>query len=97
MFGINSLNQVGQIIDGWAKDIANKEQKLYDIRMPICKKCPLYTDDVVFHGKCDAKKYYNPNTNELSNLPKEGFINGCGCKLSAKTRLKEAKCVLNKW
>ena len=63
----------------------------------ICKKCPLFTDDLIFKGKCDAKKYYNPETNELSNFPGKGFISGCGCKLSAKTRIKDAKCVLKKW
>ena len=65
MFGINSLKQLSQIGEGWAKDIMNKEQQLYESRIKICKKCPLFTDDLIFKGKCDAKKYYNPETNEL--------------------------------
>lgn len=97
MFGVNSLKQLSQIGEGWAKDIMNKEQQLYESRIKICKKCPLFTDDLIFKGKCDAKKYYNPETKELSNFPGKGFISGCGCKLSAKTRIKDAKCVLKKW
>lgn len=97
MFGINSWNQVGQIAEGWAKDIVKAEQDLHDKRMKICKKCPLYTDDPVFHGKCDANKYINPKTGELSDLPAPGFIGGCGCALHKKSRVKDAKCVLNKW
>lgn len=57
--------------------------------------CPLYSDRL--GGVCDSKKYFNPKTGELSDLPEEGFINGCGCRLPAKTRLKTAKCVLKKW
>lgn len=94
MFG---LKQVEQIAEGWAKDIVNAEKELYNKRMPICKKCPLFTDDVIFHGKCDAKKYYNPQTGEISTLPSKGFINGCGCVCSKKVRVKSAKCVLDRW
>ena len=92
MFGIS---QVGNIIEGHYKEITDQENELYNTRIEICKKCPLFSDR--YGGVCDSKKYYNPTTNKLSDLPESGFIGGCGCRLQAKTRLKNAKCVLNKW
>jgi len=95
MFGIDNFSQVSDIIEGHYKEITDQENELYNKRIAICKNCPLFTDK--FGGICDSKKYYNSTTNELIDIPKSGFIGGCGCRLQAKTRLKNAKCVLNKW
>lgn len=92
MFGIN----VGQVIKGHINEITNQENALYEARIKICKKCPLYTE-TTFGPVCDSKKCFNPNTNKSQYYPSAGYICGCGCRLSAKTRLKDSECVLNKW
>lgn len=95
MFGQNV--NVGQIVQGHVNEALNKEKDLYTRRIEICKNCPLFTNKKVVGYVCDSKKYYNPETDELGEFPQKGFINGCGCRLEAKTRLKSAKCVLGKW
>lgn len=99
MFGlgqINSFEQVGQIAEGWAKDIVKAEQELHDTRMEICKKCPLYSESSL-GPKCDAKKCFNTKRNEVTLYPGSDITCGCGCFLDKKTRVKDSKCVLNKW
>ena len=95
MFGSNV--NVGQIVQGHINEMTNKENELYNQRIVICKQCPLYTVKSVIGGVCDHRKYYNPETDELSDLPQVGFISGCGCRLEAALRVKNKKCVLNKW
>lgn len=94
MFGINSLEQVGQIAEGWTNDLLGKEQELSDKRMAICKQCPLYDKE---KDKCDSRKCYNKDTHEVTTYPQDGFICGCGCFMQKKSRVKNAKCVLSKW
>lgn len=96
MFGINSFNQVGQIVIGHFKEITNKENELYEKRIKICKTCPLYTNSSL-GPICDSKKCWNDKINSLELLPNKNNKCGCGCRLNAKTRLVEAECVLNKW
>lgn len=96
MFGINSFEQVGQIIEGHTKEIAHKEQDLYEQRIEICKSCPIFTNSSV-GPICDPHKCYNKKTGESSIGIAPGFICGCGCRLGAKARLQNAKCVLGKW
>ena len=43
MFGINSFEQVGQIVEGHFKELTRQENALYNTRIKICEKCPLYT------------------------------------------------------
>ena len=43
MFGI-SLNTIGQITEGWTNDFLGREQELSDMRMKICRECPLYDE-----------------------------------------------------
>lgn len=93
MFGL----PVNQIIEGHIKEFKNEERELYEERIEICKKCPLYSISAI--GEiCDSKKCVNPEKQEVvEKYPNNGSICGCGCRLSAKTRLKSAKCVLSKW
>lgn len=46
---------------------------------------------------CNSKLWLNPDTNEVSLTAKDGFVQGCGCRLLAKTTLPNAKCVAGKW
>lgn len=93
MFG--NIDQVKQIVKGHFNEISNKEQELYNYRIRICRECPLYSD-TSFGPMCDAKKCIDKNGN-LFSFKKNNCISGCGCRLNAKTRVKDAKCVLNKW
>lgn len=86
-----------QIIDGHVKELLNQEQELYNKRIVICKKCKLHTVDRTFGDICDRHKWYNPNIGHLSLERIDGYINGCGCRLSAALRVKEKTCPLNKW
>lgn len=94
MFGINSFEQIGQIAEGWTNDFLGKEQELSDMRMKICRKCPLYNKET---DRCDSKKCYNKETGELSTSPGNGFICGCGCYMAKASRVKNKKCVLGRW
>ena len=97
MFGVNSFQQVGQIASGWAKDIVKAEQELHDERMAVCKECPLFTASSLIGPKCDSKKCWDTENNYYVSGPGKHFICGCGCALDKKTRVKSAKCVLDKW
>jgi hypothetical protein len=46
----------------------------------------------MFGLMCDSKKYVDPKTNQVSYIAKDGYKKGCGCRLSAKTRVLDAKC-----
>ena len=96
MFGINSFEQIGQIVEGHFKELTRQENALYDTRIKICEKCPLYTESDL-GPICDSKKCWNEKEKEMSLFPNIGSVCGCGCRLQAKSRLKEAKCVLGKW
>ena len=95
MFGINDFSQTKDIIEGHYKEITNQENELYEKRIIICKQCPLYSDKL--GGICDSKKCWDNSKNILQSFPGNNITCGCGCRLQAKTRLKNAKCVLNKW
>ena len=86
-----------QILKGTYNNILNKEEELYKGRISICKSCKLYKIDGIFGPECNPTIYLNPISNEISTKPKEGFINGCGCVLRSKTRVKDAKCPVGKW
>jgi len=94
MFGINSFEQAEQIVEGYSNYILGKEEELYEKRIKICKKCPLYNSE---KDKCDSKKCWDTSKNELVDYPGNNIICGCGCYMSKKGRVPNAKCVLNKW
>jgi len=85
------------IIEGHLKELFNKEEDLSKQRLTICKSCPLYKIDHLLGAICNSKLYLNPDTNQTSTYPRQGYTNGCNCRLSAKSRLITAKCPLNKW
>ena len=85
------------IIEGHLKELFNKEEDLSILRVTICKSCPLYKIDPLLGEICNSKLYLNPDTNQTSTYPRQGYINGCSCRIQAKSRLISAKCPLNKW
>lgn len=92
MFG-----KVGDIIEGHYKELTNQENDLYEKRIAICRKCPLYTVNKDLGEICDGKKCFNSKLNSIEPIPSHDTICGCGCRLKAKTRLVNAECVLNRW
>jgi hypothetical protein len=46
---------------------------------------------------CNSKLWYNPETEDVSTVQKDGYSNGCGCRLKAKTTLPNATCPVGKW
>lgn len=85
------------VMSGMFNNILDKEKDLFSTRMKICKDCKLYKKDDLFGPICNSKLYINPKTNETTSTKKDGFFKGCGCMLKSKTRVKNAKCPINKW
>ena len=46
---------------------------------------------------CSSSLCLNKTTGEVISAYKPGYTCGCGCRLNAKTRIPDARCVLNKW
>lgn len=88
---------INQIAKGFYNNATNKEQELFNKRILICRECKLLKIDKVFGEMCNARLYLNPATNETSLIALNGYTQGCGCVLKAKTRVKEAKCPVGKW
>lgn len=63
-------------------------------REKICKKCPICDLD---NWVCNAKLYLNPDTNDVSISPKDGYIKGCGCVLKYKIPNGNKHCPAKKW
>ena len=90
------MSKLNDIIKGHIAEALGNGQALHDVRMNICKQCPLLTHNT-FGPICNPKLYLNKETNETSDSPQPGFERGCGCRLNAKTRLPDAECPLQKW
>lgn len=88
--------QATDVIRGHVNELFNSGADLSAERLNICKECPLYSESN-FGPLCDSKKWINPKTNEFSLISKKGFVRGCGCRLTAKTTLKDNHCIINKW
>lgn len=89
-------NQITDIAKGHYNEILNREEVISKKRLQICKNCPILSD-TMFGMMCDSKKYLDPKTNQVSYVAKDGYKKGCGCRLSAKTRVLDAKCPQGKW
>lgn len=89
------MNAIGNIVKGHVNELLGLNTDLSKQRMEICKACPIYSSRL--GGLCNSNLYLNPYTNEASTVKREGFIQGCGCRLSAKTTLPNASCPADKW
>lgn len=87
---------VGAIIDGHIKEALGINGDMSEIRTKICRDCPLYKKTAV-GPVCNSKLWVNKETGEVSNYKRDKFINGCGCRIQAKTRLSYSHCPLDKW
>lgn len=72
-------------------------QELFNERMEICKKCPLYKEDKIRGPICDSNKFISSDGTKWSWFRKEGYIRGCGCHLTSKIRSQNNSCIVGKW
>lgn len=86
---------IGNIVTGHVNELLGLNKNISVERLKICKKCPLYSPR--FGGVCNNRLWYNPKTRDISIKEKDGYINGCGCRLLAKTTVVTADCPLSKW
>lgn len=87
--------QIGQIINGHINEVLGLNKDIQQERLKICQSCPLLLNKL--GGVCNKKLWLNPNTGQISTKHKDGYKNGCGCRVQAKTSLPNAKCPLGKW
>ena len=73
------------------------DRSLYDERIAICEKCPLYKVDKIKGPVCDSNKYISPDGTKWSWFRKDGYVRGCGCHLSGKWKNIRSKCIIGKW
>lgn len=86
---------ISQIVKGHVNEVLGLNTDLSAKRMEICRMCPIYSPKL--GGLCNSNLYLNPYTNEVSTVKREDYIQGCGCRLSAKTTLPNANCPADKW
>lgn len=86
---------IGAIVKGHINEALRLNSDLSQSRLEICYDCPLFNPK--FGGICDSSVWYNPETGDVSVIKKSGYVNGCSCRLQAKTRLPNASCPINKW
>lgn len=87
---------VKDILDGHTNEMLGLNKDISKPRMRICKKCQLYKVTIL-GPVCNDKLWLNQETGEISTKWLDGFKNGCGCRLNAKTTLHNASCPLDKW
>lgn len=86
---------VTNIVKGHVNELLGINKDVSQIRMNICKECPIFSPK--YGGLCNEKLYINPDTDDISITEKKGYVQGCGCRLLAKTTLPDEKCVAGKW
>ena len=87
--------EVGNIVSGHINELLGLNKNLSEERMKICLKCPIFSQKL--GGICNNKLWINPKTDDVSLTKKPGYVQGCGCRLQAKTTLVNEHCIINKW
>lgn len=85
------------ILQGHLNEVLKREEDLSQSRLEICKSCPGCKITTLFGPVCDSSKYMSPDGQEWDIKYHQGWVRLCGCRLKAKTRLKNAHCPVNKW
>ena len=89
------MSQVGDILEGHMNELLNKNKSLSEIRMEICMKCPIVRQSPI-GLVCDSSKWIN-DKDEVRFEATPGFTRGCSCRMSAKSTLEQAHCIIGKW
>lgn len=87
--------EVNQIIKGHVNELLGINKDISKERLEICYKCPIYTKHL--GGICNSSLWFNPKNNDVIAHQEDGYVRGCGCRLQAKTKLKDAHCPAKKW
>ena len=87
--------EIVNIIKAHVNELLDINKDISKVRMDICRECPLFLNEL--GGICNPKLYLNVETGDVSTYKKDGYVNGCGCRLSAKTRLSGSRCPNDKW
>ena len=85
---------VSDIVKGHVNELLGINGDISKVRMDICRKCPLFLNEL--GGICNPRLYLNVKTVDVSTMKKDCYVNGCGCRLAAKTRLSGSRCSNNK-
>ena len=87
------MSKIKEIVDGHINELKSKvglvdtnKEEIFKVRAKICNSCPLKTSNT-----CSTRKWINPNTMDVSNVSKSGYVKGCGCRLSAKQKSPSSK------
>lgn len=86
---------ISQIVKGHVNEMLGLNSDISANRMAICQMCPIYSPK--FGGLCNSSLYLDPDTGNVSTVQRNGYVQGCGCRLSAKTTLPNANCPADKW
>ena len=89
------LKQIKDIVEGHLNELLGNHKDLSEHRLLICTNCPICKSTIA-GPICDPDKWIN-KSNEVSLEASLGFTKGCGCRLSAKTALHHAHCIVGKW
>jgi hypothetical protein len=92
----NVISKASDIIRGHANELFGINEELAIERIEICEACPICVQSA-FGPMCDHDKWIHPETEDVLLFPKDGYVRGCGCRLSAKTTLRDNHCIINKW
>lgn len=63
-------------------------------RRELCNHCGIYDSE---KDICSGSLYLNPENNNVSDKPKDGYIKGCGCLLKRKIPNINRHCPAHKW
>lgn len=95
----NLFHKRNEIANGHFNEFRSKvgladegDEYIFSKRETICNACPLKNGN-----SCDTQRWIDPLTLEVSKMPKDGFIRGCGCRLSAKQKSKYSSCPAGFW
>ena len=63
-------------------------------RYKICQHCGIFDST---RKVCNGMLYINPDNNDVSTKPQQGYIKGCDCYIPRKVLNDNAKCPAGKW
>ncbi len=92
------MSKLREIIDGHVNEFKSvigsevENEEVFEARRQICINCPLKSGNT-----CNKSKWINPETLEVASVRREGFVNGCGCRLSAKQKSPTSECPAGFW
>ena len=64
-------------------------------RLKICEQCPLWKD-TEYGPICNPHKWINPKDGRSSFFPKDGYVQGCNCRIKQKASNIDSHCIAGK-